>query len=117
MVTIGLYQSLSNSAMKEHICLEYINKLYISAGKCDYQQQNKAIIEAEMLSTPERSTDNSPVSPGPSVTFRNPSEIKPLHVFTEVLDVKKKTSVCRVVDDKSKRKSIRAGSVFCSSIP
>ena len=39
MVTIGFDQSLSNSAMYEHICLENIKKLYKSSGKFDDQQQ------------------------------------------------------------------------------
>ena len=35
MVTIGVDQSLSNSAMYEHICMENIKKLYKYAVKCD----------------------------------------------------------------------------------
>ena len=45
MVTIGLYQLLSNSAMYEHRSLENINNLYKYSGKCDYQQHYKDIIE------------------------------------------------------------------------
>ena len=41
MVAIGVDQSLSNSSMYEHICLENIKKLYKSAGKCDDQQKRK----------------------------------------------------------------------------
>ena len=53
MVCIGVGQSLSNSALYEHICLEKVKKLYKSAGKCDDQHQSKSIIEAAMVSTPE----------------------------------------------------------------
>ena len=50
MVTIGVDQLLSNSAMYEHSFLENIKKWYKSAGKCEYhQQQYKAIIEASMI--------------------------------------------------------------------
>ena len=35
MVTIGVDQSLSNSAVYEHRCLENIKKLYKSVGECD----------------------------------------------------------------------------------
>ena len=63
MVTIGVDQSLSNSAIYEHRCLKNIKKLYKYAGKCDDQQQYKVIIEAEMVSTHEEITENSPMSP------------------------------------------------------
>ena len=53
MVKIGVYQLFSNSSLYEHRCLENIKNVYPSAGKCDDQQQYKAIIEAEMVSTPE----------------------------------------------------------------
>ena len=42
-----------------------------------------------MVSTPERFTDNIPMSPGPSVTVKNPSARTPLRLFTELLYVKK----------------------------
>ena len=65
-----------------------------------------------MVSTPERFTNHSKISPKPSVTVRNPSEIKSLHLFTEVWDVKKKTTLRQVGDNKSKCKAIRAGSML-----
>ena len=61
MVTIGIDQYLSNSALYEHRCLENINRVYKSGGKCDYKQQYKAIIEESMVSTTEWLTDNSPM--------------------------------------------------------
>ena len=44
MVTIVIDQSLSNSAMYEHICLENIKKLYTSAEQCDDKKNYKVII-------------------------------------------------------------------------
>ena len=45
MVTIGVYQSLSNSLMYEHICLKNIMELHKSSEKCDDQKHYKAILE------------------------------------------------------------------------
>ena len=53
MFTVGFEQSLSNSVMCEHRCMENIKKLYKSAVNFDYQKQYKAIIEAATVSTPE----------------------------------------------------------------
>ena len=49
MVIIAVDQNLSNSALYEHRCIEHIKKLYNYTGKCDYQQQNKEIIEYAMV--------------------------------------------------------------------
>ena len=76
MVTFGIDQSLSNSAMYEHRCLENIKKLYKSASKCDNQNQYKSILEAVMVSTTEIFTENSTMSPGLSMTYKNPSARK-----------------------------------------
>ena len=46
IVTVLLNQSLSNSSMYEHKCLENIKKLHKSNGTCDYQLQYKASLEA-----------------------------------------------------------------------
>ena len=69
-----------------------------------------------MFYPPERFTDNSPMSPKYPMIVRNTSEIKSLYLFTEVFDVKKKTSVTRVCADKSKCKAVRAGTMLWSSI-
>ena len=90
MVNIVVDQSLSNSSLYEHRCLKNIKKLYKSARKCDDQHQYKAIIEAAMVSTTGRFTENSQMSPGPSATVKNPSARKSLHIFTEVFYVKRK---------------------------
>ena len=62
-----------------------------------------------MLSTNERFTNDSPISQEPSVNFKNLSEIKPLRLFTELLNTKKKTAVRQVGDAKSKCKAIISG--------
>ena len=97
-------------------CLKIVNKLYISAGKCENQQQYKAIIEAEIFSTREIFTEISTMSPGPFLTIRNISERKSLHQFTEVLDDKKKNAFQRVGFTKSGCKAIIAGSILWSII-
>ena len=79
--------------MCEHRCLEKIKKLYKTAGKCDDQQQYKAIIEAEMVSTPEGFTDNSLMTPNPYISNKNPSSRISLPQFTEILDFKHNTYV------------------------
>ena len=93
MVTIGIDQSLSKSGICEHRYLENIKKLYTYSGKCEIQQQYKSVIAAATLSTPEISSDNSPVSPGPFVTILKPSARKSLRLFTKILYAKNKTDV------------------------
>ena len=61
--TIGIHPSLSNNAVYEHKYIENIKRLYKQAGKCDYQQQFKDILEAAIVSTTEGFTDNNPISP------------------------------------------------------
>ena len=65
-----------------------------------------------MVSTSKRFTDNSPMSPGPPMIVKKCSARKLIRPFTEVLDVKKKTSVFRVDADKSKRMTIREFSML-----
>ena len=113
MVTIGVDQSLSNSAMYEHTCLKIIKKLYKYSGKLYYQQHYKSILEASGVSTPEGFTDNIPTSPSQSVTLKNPSARKSLRQFLDTLEVKPKTYVRRFCA----AKSIRYGSMLWSSIP
>ena len=70
---IGVDQSLINNDLYEHKCLENTNKVYKHAGKFDDQKQFKDILEASMVSTPERFTDDSPISPMTSTTVNKPS--------------------------------------------
>ena len=115
MVTIGVYQSLSNSAIYEHKCLENIKKFYKYDGNCKDQQQYNNIIEAAMIYTPEGFADNSPISPGQYVTVKSQVQKIALSIF-QVLDVKQKTDVRRVGAAKSKRKEITTGSMLWSII-
>ena len=79
------------------------------AGKCDDKQQYKEIIEAAMVSASERFTDKSIMSYGPYVPLKQPNARKSLCQFSETFDSKTNTDVCRVCDDKSKRKAIIPG--------
>ena len=60
MKNIGIDQSLYIRSSFEHKCMNNIKKIYQHAGKCDDQQNLKDIIDAAILSTPERVTDTSP---------------------------------------------------------
>ena len=70
-----------------------------------------------MFYTLEGFTHKIPMSPVPLVTVKNPSARKSLHKFTELLDVKKETSVRQLGATKFKRNAIRAVSILWSSIP
>ena len=86
--------------------MEKIKKLWKASGKFDDQQQYKAIIKAEIISTPKKFIDNSKISPIQSVIVKNPRARKSLHQFLEALDVKPKTDVHRFVPlNKSERQS------------
>ena len=60
MNTIGIDQSLFKFSSFEHNFLNSIKKIYQHAGKFGDQQNLKDIIDADMVSTPEGDTDNSP---------------------------------------------------------
>ena len=85
---------------------------YTSSGKCNDQQKYKAIIEAEMVSTPEIIKKDNTMSPGPSVTFRNPVQENQSICLLTFWMSKNNTVVLRVGDDKYKRKQIKSGSVM-----
>ena len=87
MVTVGVYKSLSKSALYEHGCLGEIKNLYKSYGKCNYQHKYKAILEAFIVSTPEVLEYNSPMDTGKVLTMNNPSSIKSLTQFLALLNV------------------------------
>ena len=81
---IRIDQSLSNNAIYEHKRLENIKTLFKQAGRCDNQQKSKDILEADMISTPEGFTNNSPISPMTSTPVKKPSAQKSLCMFTNV---------------------------------
>ena len=60
MKTIGIDQSSFTRSSFEHSFINNIIYIYQHAGKCDDQQNLKDIIDADIISTPEGVTDNSP---------------------------------------------------------
>ena len=116
MITIGVYQSLSNSAMYKHICSENINKSYKYASKFDYQHQFTVIMEADMLSTHMGLMDNITVSVGTLGTQKKPSSRKLFSQFLALLDLKQNPAVYRMGSSKTKCKAIRTCSDLWSSI-
>ena len=112
MVSIGVDQLLNKIDFYAHICMENINKLLKNRGKCDYQHQYKEIIESDMVSTPEGCTNNSTITLNPAMFTKSPIARKPLRQFSETLDVKHKTDVCKLGAAKVKHKSIKIGNVL-----
>ena len=97
MKNIDNDQSSFTRSSFEHICMNNIKKIYEHAGKCDYQQNLKDIIDAAMLSTPEGVTDKSPNVHLTSSLVKKPSASKSLCLFTNILDVQLKTAKPRFV--------------------
>ena len=62
-----------------------------------------------MISTTEGFTDNGPRSSMKPTLDKKPSARKSLCLFTNILDVNKKTAIHRFGDAKSKRKAIKSG--------
>ena len=83
------------------------NKVCKSSGICDDKYYYKTILWAATVSTPKVFTDNSPLSPGPYVTVKNPSAKKSIRPFSEVLDVKQETDFWRLGAAKSNHKVIK----------
>ena len=52
------------------------------------------------------------MTPNPHVSNKTPSARKPLHKFTETLDVKYYSSVCKFGAAKAKRKAIKKGNML-----
>ena len=86
-----------------------IKNMYQHAGKCDYQQNIKDIIDAAILSTPEGVTDNSPNAHLSSSPVNKPSARKSLCPFTNILNVKNKIAKRRIGAAKFKRRAIKVG--------
>ena len=59
MKIIGIDQSLCNRSYFEHKCLNNIKNVYQHAVKCDNQHNLEDILNACMVSTPEKGTDDS----------------------------------------------------------
>ena len=88
MKNIGIYQSLFTKSSFEHRFINNIKKMYQHVGKCDDQQNFKDIIDADIVSTPEGVTDNSPNVPLKSAPLKKPSASKSLCFFTNIFDIK-----------------------------
>ena len=115
MNNIGIDQSSFTMSSFEHRCMNNIKKIYQHAGKCDDQHYLKDIIDAALLYTPEGFTDDCTNVPMKSTPVNKPSARKSLCLFTNKLAVKPKTAKCRVVDTKSKRKSMKVGNILCTN--
>ena len=107
MNTIGIDQSSFARSSFEHRCMNNIKKIYQHAGKCDYQQNLKDIIDAAILSTPEGVTDNSTNVHMTSKPVKKSSARKSLCLFTNILAVKPTTAKRCFVVAKSRRKSMK----------
>ena len=107
MMTIGIYQLLNKGASFEHKCLNNNKKIYQHACNCYDQEKFKDIIEAEMVSTLEEITDDSPCLPMTQTKVKKPNARKSLYFFTNVFDVKNRTSILCFGAAKSKRRAIR----------
>ena len=69
--------------------LKTSKNIYKQAGKFDYRQQFKDILEADMVSTLEVFTNDSPISPMTSTPVKKPRDQKSLCLFTNISYVKK----------------------------
>ena len=69
-----------------------------------------------MVSTPEGYNINIPMTPNQYDSTKNPSARKSLRQFSETLDVKHNTAVCRLGTAKSKHKKIITGNTLWSNI-
>ena len=88
--TIVIDRYFSYNTIYEQKCLENITKLYKQSGYCDDYQQFKDILEATMVSTTGKITNNSTISSSTSTPVKKPSARKLLCMFTNILEVKKK---------------------------
>ena len=68
---IGIDQSLSNSAIFEHIFIKNIKKLYQNDGKCDVQKNSKILLRLLWFLLLKDSLITSPDLPCPQHQSRN----------------------------------------------
>ena len=81
-------------------------KINQHAGKWDYQQNLKDILDAAMVSNPEGVTDDSTNVPMTSTPVKKLSARKSLCLFINIFDVRKKTAKRRIGAAKSKRRAM-----------
>ena len=77
-----------------------IKNIYQHAGKCDYQQNLKYILDYSMVYNKEEVTDYSPSLPINQMIVKIPSARKLLCLFTNIFDVKEKAEKNCVGDAK-----------------
>ena len=111
MNNIGIDQLLCNRYSLEQKCMNNIKNIYQHAGKSDYQQNLKDIIDAAMVSTTEVFTNNSPNVHMTSTQVKKPSARKSLCLFTNILDVNPKTEKFRIVAAEEKRRAMKVGNI------
>ena len=112
MKTIGIGRSSFTRSSFEHRCMNKIKTIYQHEGKCDYQQNLKDILEAALLSTPEGFTYYSNNVNMTSSPVKKTSARKSMCLFTNILDVKRKTAKRRFVAAKPKPKSTKLGNIL-----
>ena len=110
--TIGIDQSSFNMSTFEHRFMNNIKNIYQHAGKFDYQQNLKDILETALLYTPGGFTYNSPNVHMPSTPVKKTSASKSLGLFTNILDVQPTTAQRSFVAAESRRKTMKV----CNSL-
>ena len=92
--------------------MNHIKKIYQHEGKCDDQQNLKDILDAYMVLTPEEVTYDSPNVPMILTPVKKPSTRISLCLFTNMLNVKKKTTKRRARAAESKRRSMKVVNIL-----
>ena len=98
------------------VFLNNIKKIYQHAGKFDDQQNLKDILDADMVLTPEEVIYDSPNVPMTSTPVKKPSASKSLCLFTNILNVKKKTAKRRVGAAGSKCRAMKVGNSLWTNL-
>ena len=86
-----------------------IKNIYQHAGKCGDQQNLKDVLDAAMVSTPEEVIYDSPNVPMTPTLVKKTSARKSLCLFTNILNVKKKTAKRRIGAAEYKRRAMKVG--------
>ena len=87
MKTIGFEQSLCNSSSFEQKCLNNTKEIYQHAGKCEYQQNLRDILDSAIVFTPQDVTDENTSFLMTSTPVKKSSARKSLFLFTNIFDV------------------------------
>ena len=98
MKNIGIDQSSFTRSSFEHRFMNKIKKIYQHASKCDDKQNLNDIIDAAILSNTQGVTYESHNVPMTSTSVKKPSARKSLCLFTNILYVKPKIAIRRIVN-------------------